>query len=225
VAPPEPELRTLLEDEHLLALDKPGGVVVHPVGSYQQGTLLQALHRRFKDQPLPKLAHRLDQFTSGVLLVAKSDAVRTAFSEMLESGGVHKVYEALLLGRAAWDEMEVDEPIGPVGDSRILMRVDRDQGKQAHSEFTVKERCPFASHVAVRIHTGRTHQIRVHAAHLGHPLIGDHLYGDGIPVGRFERFALHARLVTFRHPVTGAATTVEAPLPEEFTEAISILRG
>ncbi|MHC4933364.1 MAG: RluA family pseudouridine synthase [Planctomycetota bacterium] len=222
--PPDPEVRILYEDEHLMALDKPGGVIVHPVGSHQQGTLLQELHRRFPGEALPKLAHRLDQFTSGVLLVAKSDPVRAAFSDMLERGEVQKTYEALLLGRADWEEREVSAPIGPVGDSRILMRVDRDGGKTAESTFRARERFAFATHADVRIRTGRTHQIRVHAAFLGHPLLGDHLYGDGIPVGAFERFALHARAVRFRHPVTGEERSVEAPRPEPFEEAILLLR-
>jgi 23S rRNA pseudouridine1911/1915/1917 synthase len=221
---PDPEVRILFEDEHLMALDKPGGVIVHPVGSHQKGTLLQELHRRFQGEPLPKLAHRLDQFTSGVLLVAKSDPVRAAFSDMLERGEVQKVYESLLLGRADWEEQEVSAPIGGVGDSRILMRVDPHEGKSAESIFHVRERFAFATHADVRIRTGRTHQIRVHAAFLGHPLIGDHLYGDGIPVGGFERFALHARRVRFRHPVTGEERSVEAPRPEPFEEAILLLR-
>jgi 23S rRNA pseudouridine1911/1915/1917 synthase len=226
-APPRdrPQVRVLFEDEHLLALDKEPGVVVHPVGPHQEGTLLQELHRRAPEGPLPKLAHRLDQHTSGVLLVAKGDAVRAALSDMLERGDVRKTYEALLLGRVEWDRREVDAPIGPVADSRILHRVDPERGKDARSVFTVKERFRFATHVEVAILTGRTHQIRVHAAHLGHPLLGDHLYGDGIAVGAFERFALHARSVVFRHPVTGADVAIEAPLPEAFRDAIVLLRG
>lgn len=223
--PAAPAVRILFEDAHLLALDKEAGVVVHPVGPHQEGTLLQELHRRAPEGPLPRLAHRLDQYTSGVLLVAKSDAVRTALSDMLERGEVRKTYDALLLGRAEWDRREVDAPIGPVADSRILMRVDEEHGKEARSVFTVKERFRFATHAEVAILTGRTHQIRVHAAWLGHPLLGDHLYGDGIPVGSFERFALHARRVRFRHPATGAEIAVEAPLPAAFVEALALLRG
>jgi len=222
----DPEIKVLFEDEHLMALDKPAGAVVHPVGAYQEGTLLQALHRRAAaGAPLPKLIHRIDQFTSGVLLVAKSDAVRSAFSDMLERGGVHKAYDALVLGRVAWDRREVDAPIGPVGDSRILMRVDPEHGRPAESTFTAKELFRFASHVSVSIATGRTHQIRVHAAHLGHPLLGDHLYGDGIAPEGFERFALHARAVSFDHPETGRHHEIEAPLPEPFRRALAALRG
>ncbi len=228
--PPEPEITVLLEDEHLLALDKESGVVVHPVGVHQQGTLLQELHRRSAASPpgappfLPKLIHRIDQYTSGILLVAKSDAVRAAFSEMLARGEVEKVYEALLLGRAPWQERSVDEPIGSVGDSRILMRVDREGGKEARSHFAVRERFAHATHVGVRIETGRTHQIRVHASHLGMPLLGDHLYGDGIALPGFQRFALHAGRIRFRHPVTGLETEVRSPLPRPFVEALDFLR-
>jgi len=218
-----PAVSVLLEDDSLIALDKPAGVVVHPVGSHQQGTLLQELHRLYRDCR-PKLAHRLDQFTSGVLLVAKTDAVRAAFSAMLEAGAVEKTYDALVLGRPEWDRKRVDERIAPVGDSRILMRVDPEHGKDAHSEFCVQERFAHAAHVEVRILTGRTHQIRVHASFLGHPLLGDHLYGDGVPIGTCERFALHARRTRFSHPVTGAATTVEAPLPAAFLDAMALLR-
>jgi len=221
--PAPPEIRILFEDEFLMALDKPSGVVVHPVGAHQHNTLLQELHRQRGD-PLPKLIHRIDQFTSGVLLVAKRDPVRAAFSDMLERGEVFKIYDALVLGAPAWDRHEVIEPIGVVGDSRILMRVDRDRGKPARSVFRVKERFRFAAHVSVRIHTGRTHQIRVHASHLAHPLLGDHLYGDGIAVGNHERFALHARAVAFTHPESREELRIEAPLPEAFLDAMALLR-
>jgi len=220
---PFPRLRVLFEDEWLLALDKEAGVVVHPVGPHQEGTLLQELHRQAAGGALPKLVHRLDQHTSGVLLVAKSDATRSAFSDMLERGEVAKEYETLLLGRPDWDERTVDAPIGPVADSRILMAVDEARGKPARSVFAVVRRLRHATHARVRILTGRTHQIRVHATWLGHPLLGDHLYGDGVPVPGFTQFALHARRVRFRHPVTGMDCAVEAPLPEPFVAALDLL--
>ena len=219
-----PEVRVLFEDEHMMALDKESGVVVHPVGAHQEGTLIQELHRRTDGDVLPKLVHRLDQFTSGVLLVAKRDEVRTAFSDMLERGSVRKIYDALVLGRPEWDERVVDAAIAPVGDSRILMSIDDERGKSARSVFRTKERFAHAAHVSVRIETGRTHQIRIHAAHVGHPLLGDHLYGDGIPVGAFERFALHARHIAFRHPITGEDHEIEAPLPPSFLEAMAQCR-
>jgi len=158
-----------------------------------------------------------------VLLIAKSDDVRTAFSDMLELGRVGKVDEALVMGRVEWDEKDVHAPIAPAGDSRILMNIDPANGKEAHSRFTVLARFPFATHVQVEIFTGRTHQIRVHAAHLGHPLLGDHLYGDGIPVGSFERFALHARRTRFPHPITHESMEVTAPLPPAFADAVDLL--
>ncbi len=224
-ASPPLRIRVLFEDEHMIALDKEGGVVVHPVGSHQQGTLLQELHRRAGKGPLPKLIHRIDQHTSGVLLVAKREEVRAAMGEMLERGGIAKAYEALLLGCPEWEEREEDAPLGPVLDSRILHGVDRARGKAARSRFTVVRRFPFATHARVSIETGRTHQIRVHAAHLGHPLLGDHLYGDGIPLPGFARFALHARSVRFVHPVTRAETLIEAPLPAAFDAAAALLAG
>ncbi len=224
-APPPLRIRVLFEDEHMIALDKEGGVVVHPVGSHQQGTLLQELHRRAGGGALPKLIHRIDQHTSGVLLVAKREEVRAAMGEMLERGAIAKTYEALLLGRPEWEEREEDAPLGPVLDSRILHGVDRARGKPSRSRFTVVRRFPFATLARVDIGTGRTHQIRVHAAHLGHPLLGDHLYGDGIPPPGFARFALHARSVRFVHPVTRAETAIEAPLPLAFDAAIAFLAG
>jgi 23S rRNA pseudouridine1911/1915/1917 synthase len=224
-APPPLEIRVLYEDDHLVAVDKESGVVVHPVGSHQQGTLLQELHRRAGAGPLPKLVHRLDQHTSGVLLVAKSDDARRAVGRMLERGEVEKVYDAILLGAPEWDEREVDLPIGPVRDSRILMSIDPGRGKPARSRFVVERRFRFAAHASVRIGTGRTHQIRVHAAHLGHPLVGDHLYGDGIPLAGFPRFALHARTLRFVHPATRAPVAIEAPLPARFGAALAHLAG
>lgn len=224
-APPPLLLRVLYEDDHMVALDKEDGVVVHPVGSHQQGTVLQELHRRAGGGTLPHLIHRIDQHTSGVLLVAKREEVRSAMGEMLERGEVAKTYDALLLGCPAWEEREEDAPLASVLDSRILNRVDRARGKPARSRFTVVRRFPFAAHARVSIGTGRTHQIRVHAAHLRHPLLGDHLYGDGIPLPGFDRFALHARSVRFLHPVTGADTVIEAPLPAPFGAAIAFLAG
>lgn len=224
---PEPEppvIDVLYEDAHFLALNKASGTVVHPVGVHQRGTLLQELHRRTPDGPRPKLAHRLDQFTSGVLLVAKNDVVRTAFSDMLEQGRVHKTYQALVLGRVDEDVQECRGRIGLVGDSRILMCIDDAGGKDAHSRFTVLERFAFATHVEVEIFTGRTHQIRIHAMHLGHPLLGDHLYGDGIPVGEYERFTLHAWRTRFPHPVTGESMEIVAEPPKLFADAITLLR-
>ncbi len=230
----EPQLRVLYEDEYLLALDKESGVVVHPVGVHQQGTLLQTLHARYGSggaegdatgAGLPKLAHRLDQFTSGVLLVAKRDEVRRSFSDMLTAGAVRKAYATLVLGSVDWERKSVDAPIGPVADSRILMAVDQHAGKSARSEFIVSERFDYATHVAVRIGTGRTHQIRVHAAHLGVPVLGDHLYGDGLAPHGFERFVLHAHEVRFDHPVTGAALRIEAPLPEAMVQLIQRMRA
>ncbi len=227
-APPPPSLRILHEDEYLFALDKEAGVVVHPVGAYQENTLLQELHRRNRGPELPKLAHRLDQQTSGVLLVARNDATRRAFSAMLERGEAHKRYEALVLGRVEADALEIDEPIGRVGDSRILMQVDRVGGKAARTELRVVERFAHATEVSLRIHTGRTHQIRVHCAALGHPLLCDHLYGDGLPLGDppvAERFLLHARSVEFLHPFTGRSLAIEAPLPAAFLRAAEVLRA
>ncbi|MEE8107106.1 MAG: RluA family pseudouridine synthase [Planctomycetota bacterium] len=227
----EAAVRVLYEDEWMLALDKEPGVVVHPVGVHQEGTLLQALHKRYADKPegdRPKLIHRIDQFTSGVLLVAKNHDVRMGFSSMLERGEVKKGYEALVLGRVESEEVEIDAAIGNVGDSRILMRVDGRNARSALTKLTVIERLPHATHVALRIFTGRTHQIRVHCAHVGHPLLGDHLYGDGLPASEPSHllgFALHARWVEFRHPATGADVRIEAPLSDGLAATIATLRN
>jgi 23S rRNA pseudouridine1911/1915/1917 synthase len=225
-APPEPEVSVLFEDDWILALDKASGVVVHPVGPHQEGTLLQALHRRSEGGALPKLIHRIDQYTSGVLLVAKSDSVRAEFSDMLERGEVDKGYDALLLGRMEDDVVEIESPVGPVGDSRILMQVDPVSGKPARTRVEAVERFRHATWARIEIFTGRTHQIRVHCASAGHPLLGDHLYGDGVSEPCFlDRFALHARAVAFRHPKTGDSHRLEAPLSGAFEGSIAALRG
>ncbi|MCZ6786462.1 MAG: RluA family pseudouridine synthase, partial [Planctomycetota bacterium] len=224
----EAEVSILFEDDWMLALDKASGVVVHPVGPHQEGTLLQALHRRSHGGVLPTLIHRIDQYTSGVLLVAKSDSVRAEFSDMLERGEVDKEYDALLLGRMEDDAIEIESRIGAVGDSRILMQVDSAGGRPAKTRVEVVERFRHATWARIEIFTGRTHQIRVHCASVGHPLLGDHLYGDGLPVFEpsfLERFALHARRVSFRHPRTGEPQVVEAPLPDPFSSSIDCLRS
>jgi 23S rRNA pseudouridine1911/1915/1917 synthase len=228
------------EDDDLLVLDKPVGLVVHPGAGNPAGTLLNALlHHSPALAELPRggIVHRLDKDTSGLMVVAKSVGAQTALVSMLSRHDVQRQYEAVVLGTLVAGGT-VDEAIGRHQHDRLKQGIrDVEQGgKEAITHYRVRER--FRAHTVVQcnLETGRTHQIRVHMAHIGHPLVGDPMYGNGLRLPRgasqafidvlrgFRRQALHAEKLAFEHPVTGEYLEFTSPRPTDLDALIQALR-
>ncbi len=238
----EPIPLTLLhEDPDLLVVLKPAGMVVHPGAGARSGTLVHALLSRegalstVGGEERPGIVHRLDKDTSGLLVVARNDRTHRALSGQFASRQVGKIYHALVWGLPDPPRGRIDVPLGRHPTLRTRVAVRRVGGREAITEYRILEKLgPFAF-LEVRILTGRTHQIRVHLRHLGHPVVGDSRYGGRefkklrSPALRrilegFGRLALHASVLEFRHPATGAPMRLEAPLPEEFERLLHQLR-
>ena len=220
-------LCVLYEDDDLVAIDKPAGMVVHAGAGVHSGTLVNALLHRFEKlsgvggEMRPGIVHRLDRFTSGILLVAKNDAAHRALAAQFSGREVEKTYLALVHGRVKRESGRVERPIArdPVRRTRMTARLDR--GRPAWSEYRVARRFERFTLLEVRIGTGRTHQIRVHLASLGHPVVGDTLYGapgkvEGLPP--LGRFFLHAHRIRFRQPTSGDEIALVSELPAELTD-------
>jgi 23S rRNA pseudouridine1911/1915/1917 synthase len=229
------------EDRHLLVVDKPAGLVVHPGAGRASGTLVNALLHRVRDLSgiggvlRPGIVHRLDRGTSGLLVVAKDDATHLALSRQFSGRTVEKEYLAVVLGVPRAREGAIDAPIGrdPVHRQRMSVRAPR--GRTARSTYRVVEALDGAALLRVRIATGRTHQIRVHLAALGHPVAGDATYGGRrSPASRrpearaaleaLARPALHAARLAFTHPATGERLSFESPLPADLQDLLAALR-
>ncbi len=261
--PPEPEgeaipLTILHEDAALVVVDKPSGLVVHPGAGNWTGTLVNALIHHCGDSlsgiggiRRPGIVHRLDKETSGVMVVAKTDVAHRALSEAFAdhgaSGGLERAYVALVWGAPARMSGTVDAPLGRAADRvrRAVVPEGRADARHAVTHYRVLERfgddgagSPLASLVECRLETGRTHQIRVHMAHIGHPVLGDPDYGQGfrtkanrLPeplrgmVQAFPRQALHARLLGFDHPATGEHMRFEADLPADMAALVEAFRA
>lgn len=262
--PAEPEgedipLSILYEDDELIVIDKPAGLVVHPGAGNWTGTLVNALIHHCGSSlsgiggvRRPGIVHRLDKDTSGVLVVAKTDRAHRSLSEAFadhgRTGDLERAYDALVWGTPARMGGTIETYLGRSTTDRTkqaVVREEREDARYAVTHFQVQERfgekpdaTAMASLVECRLETGRTHQIRVHMAHIGHPLVGDREYGRafftkvnvlpaelGDLVRNFPRQALHARLLAFRHPVTDELMKFEAPLPEDFAELLDGFRG
>ncbi|OOG64002.1 23S rRNA pseudouridine(1911/1915/1917) synthase [Rhodanobacter sp. B04] len=239
-APEDIALVIVHEDEHLLVLDKPAGLVVHPGAGNPAGTLLNALlHHDPKLAELPRagIVHRLDKDTSGLMVVAKSLPAVTALVDMLSRHEVERQYEAVVLGTMVAGGT-VDAPIGRSMGDRLRQAVrDEEDGKRAVTHYRLRERFRAHSLLQCQLETGRTHQIRVHLAHINHPLIGDPLYGGGLKLPKgatpeltaalrgFRRQALHAERLSFEHPVTGELLAFGAERPADQLALIEALRA
>jgi 23S rRNA pseudouridine1911/1915/1917 synthase len=215
-------LDILYEDDAVIAVNKPAGMVVHAGAGAQSGTLTNALVHRFGalsqlgGDLRPGIVHRLDRYTSGVILVARNDAAHQALARQFSTRTVEKVYLALVHGRLPKDEGRITSPIArdPVHRTRMTTRVPT--GRAALTNYKVLERFEKFTYVEVKIGTGRTHQIRVHFASIGHPVAGDKLYGA--PVSDAGRYFLHAARITFTSPASGEKVTIEAPLPADLED-------
>ncbi|HBN7892217.1 TPA: 23S rRNA pseudouridine(1911/1915/1917) synthase RluD [Pseudomonas aeruginosa] len=231
------ELEIVYEDEHILVIDKPAGLVVHPAAGHQDGTLLNALLYHVPDianVPRAGIVHRLDKDTTGLMVVAKTLEAHTKLVAQLQARSVSRIYEAIVIG-VITSGGTIDAPIGRHGVQRQKMAV-VDAGKVAVSHYRVLERFRAHTHTRVKLETGRTHQIRVHMSHIDYPLVGDPVYGGRFripPVAsqtlvqtlrEFPRQALHARFLELDHPATGVRMKWESPLPEDFLWLLSLLR-
>jgi 23S rRNA pseudouridine1911/1915/1917 synthase len=223
-APEAIPLQALYEDDDVVAIDKPAGMVVHAGAGVRSGTLVNALLHRFGTLSTaggalrPGIVHRLDRYTSGVMLVAKNDAAHRNLAGQFASRKVRKVYLALVHGIVKADRGRVEKPIARDPARRVRMTARLAHGRSAWSEYRVLRRFDKFTLLEVSIGTGRTHQIRVHLSSIGHPVAGDRLYGAPAQVpGRppLGRYFLHAASIRFERPSTGEPVEVSAPLPEE----------
>ena len=222
VAPQDSPLDVVYEDEDVIVINKPVGLVVHPAPGHPDGTLVNALLYHCGDslsgingQLRPGIVHRIDRDTSGLIIAAKNDAAHLALSAQLQDHSLARTYEAIVVGGLREDAGTVDAPIARHRTDRKKMAVDP-EGRRAVTHWEVLGRYRGYTHIRCRLETGRTHQIRVHMASIGHPLLGDTVYGAKKPVPGLAGQCLHARALTFRHPRTGEPVTVTCPLPDWF---------
>jgi 23S rRNA pseudouridine1911/1915/1917 synthase len=225
--PSDAPFQVRYEDEHLLVVDKPAGVVVHPGRGNRTGTLAQALQGvgvGGEESWRAGIVHRIDRDTSGLLVVAKSDAVHRALKSLLAARKLRREYLALVDGHVEARSGTIDAPIGRDRRDRLLMSINTDVPREARTHFEIERMLPEATLLRIRLETGRTHQIRVHMAAIGHPVLGDRAYGGRMAYG-LERQFLHAARLAFPHPVTRASVDVESPLPPDLAAALERAEG
>ena len=236
---PEPEAPEILpedipldiryEDEDVIVLNKPKGLVVHPAPGHWSGTLVNGLMYHCRDSLSgingvlrPGIVHRIDMDTSGLLIVAKNDFAHQTLAAQLQDHSLSRIYEAVCVGGIRADSGTIDAPIGRHPADRKKMAVTEKNSRPAVTHFEVITRYAGYTHLRLRLETGRTHQIRVHLAWQNHPVLGDPVYGRGRELGLSSQ-CLHARSLTFRHPRTGEKVTVSCELPEYFTDTLKKL--
>jgi len=215
------------EDEHLIVVDKPAGVVVHPARGHREGTLAQALTGRAaggEDPWRAGIVHRLDRNTSGLLVVAKNDTVHRGLKEAMARREIRREYLALVEGRPPSRSGTIEAPIGRDRRVRVLMSTDTDTPKDAITHFEIERALPSSTLLRVRLQTGRTHQIRVHMQAIGHPVCGDPDYGRKGLYGLRRQF-LHAARLAFAHPITEHELDLSSPLPEDLATALELAAG
>ena len=222
LAPSEAQFSVSYEDDHLLIVDKPPGLVVHPARGHRTGTLAQALEARGAGGGEPwraGIVHRLDRDTSGLLVVAKSERIHRKLKQLLSDRRLRREYLTLVEGRPESRSGTIDAPIGRHRRDRVLMSIDTDAPREARTHFELVRALPRATLLRVALETGRTHQIRVHMQAIGHPVCGDPLYGTAGLYG-LERQFLHAARLAFPHPGGGQAVDVASPLPADLVRAL-----
>ena len=223
-------LDVIYEDDDLIVVNKPRGMVVHPAPGHPDGTLVNALLWHCGDslsgvggERRPGIVHRIDKDTSGLLIVAKNDFAHQILSSQLADRSLSRVYEAVVRGRLRDDSGTIDRPIGRHPTDRKRMAVTERNSRPAVTHWEVLARYNSYTHVRCRLETGRTHQIRVHMAHIGHPLLGDGVYGAPSPEKGLEGQCLYARELKFIHPRTGEHVHLKTELPSWFTDVLAKL--
>ena len=229
--PQDIPLDVVYEDDDVIVVNKPTGLVVHPAPGHPDGTLVNALLHHCGDslsgiggEKRPGIVHRIDRDTSGLIIAAKNDAAHLALSAQLKDHSLSRTYECLVTGNMKQDSGTVDAPIGRSSADRKKMAV-VPTGRRAVTHWEVVARYPGVTHLRCRLETGRTHQIRVHMAYIGHPILGDTVYGAKKPVPGLTGQCLHATGLRFVHPRTGEPMELHCPLPPEFTAMLQKLQS
>ncbi len=229
--PQDIPLDVVYEDDDVIVVNKPTGLVVHPAPGHPDGTLVNALLHHCGDslsgiggEKRPGIVHRIDRDTSGLIIAAKNDAAHLALSAQLKDHSLSRTYECLVTGNMKQDSGTVDAPIGRSSADRKKMAV-VPTGRRAVTHWEVVARYPGVTHLRCRLETGRTHQIRVHMAYIGHPILGDTVYGAKKPVPGLTGQCLHAAGLRFIHPRTGEPVELHCPLPPEFTAMLQKLQN
>ena len=230
IAPKDIPLEIVYEDSDVLVINKPKGLVVHPAAGHQEDTLVNGLLFSRADQLSgingqlrPGIVHRIDKDTSGLLAVAKNDLAHTVLASQLKDHSMARTYEAIVCGNLKEDSGTVNAPIGRHPTDRKKMCVTLRNSKEAVTHWEVVARYRGYTHIRCRLETGRTHQIRVHMAHIGHPILGDTVYGHKKPELGQDSQCLHAGILCFAHPRDGHPVVVMAELPEYFTDVLKKL--
>ena len=231
IAPKDIPLEIVYEDEDVAVINKPKGLVVHPAAGHQDDTLVNGLLYAMGDslsgingELRPGIVHRIDKDTSGLLAIAKNDLAHTVLASQLKDHTMARTYEAIVCGSFREDSGTVDAPIGRHPTDRKKMCVTQRNSKPAVTHWEVVERFRGYTHIRCRLETGRTHQIRVHMAYIGHPILGDTVYGHKKPELGQSSQCLHAGALCFRHPRDGRPVLVFAPLPDYFQQVLEKLR-
>lgn len=231
IAPKDIPLEIVYEDEDVAVINKPKGLVVHPAAGHQDDTLVNGLLYAMGDslsgingELRPGIVHRIDKDTSGLLAIAKNDLAHTVLASQLKDHSMARTYEAIVCGSFREDSGTVDAPIGRHPTDRKKMCVTQRNSKPAVTHWEVVERFRGYTHIRCRLETGRTHQIRVHMAYIGHPILGDTVYGHKKPELGQSSQCLHAGALCFRHPRDGRPVLVFAPLPDYFQQVLEKLR-
>ena len=225
-------LDILYEDKDILIINKPKDMVVHPAPGHSEGTLVNAIMYHCKDSlsgingvMRPGIVHRIDKDTTGSIIVCKNDEAHNAIAEQLRTHDITRIYRAVVYGNVKDEQGTVDAPIGRHPGDRKKMAVNEKNGKRAVTHYTVLERFGQYTYIECRLETGRTHQIRVHMASIGHPLLGDTVYSGRKPPCHLEGQVLHAMTIGFVHPGSGEYVEFETPLPDYFEKLLDRLRG
>lgn len=231
IPPQDIPLDILYEDKDILIVNKPKDMVVHPAPGHYEGTLVNAIMFHCKDELSgingvlrPGIVHRIDKDTTGSIIICKNDEAHRKIAQQLKEHSITRKYRAIVYGRIMEEEGTVNAPIGRHPTDRKKMAINEKNGKPAVTHYKVLERFDKYTYIECQLETGRTHQIRVHMTSIGHPLLGDEVYGNAKCPFKLEGQILHAMTIGFIHPTTGEYVEYEAPLPEYFEHLLQILR-